>query len=149
VDVGHWYRLLNFKMRADARLHVTPTLVYTAREVEDHSWERVAVEVMKGRAACLSSCRKLYAGYLSLFVWRWTILRWKVVLKLELLQSTNTPSILQLWERSHAGSPNVNSFQIVSFHFFLIVLTCYCVRIFVARRQSYWIYCFSGFICLL
>lgn len=43
-----------------------------------------------------------------------TSLRWKVVLKLELLQNTNVPRILQLRERSHARIRTCTAFCITA-----------------------------------
>ena len=64
-----------------------------------------------------------------------TNLRWKVVLKLELLQNTHVLRILQLRERSHARSRNVYSFQIGSFFSFFSFLL-YCITSSLSSWQT-------------
>lgn len=102
--------------------------------------ERVAVEGMKELPLqpCVScklqevACR-LFPFYSFCFG---TILRWKVVLKLELLQNTNVLRILQLRERSHARSRNVYSFQIGSFFFFFSFCCLALLQAYLRRRHQ-------------
>jgi hypothetical protein len=62
---------------------------------------------------CVSSkLQEVVCSISSLFILLYvrTILRWKVVLKLELLQNTNTAMVLQLREGSRARSLQIGSF---------------------------------------
>ena len=77
--------------------------------------ERTALATLCILQVAGSCMQVMFPFYLLCFG---TILRWKVALKLELLQNMHVLRILQLRERSHARSRNVYSFQIGSFFFF-------------------------------
>jgi hypothetical protein len=131
--------VVNFK--TDARLH-TPlpySVLHGELKITGENSERVAVDDIKGLPLqpCVScklqevACR-LFSFY-SFCVG--TILRWKLVLKLELLQNTNAPRIQQLRERSHARSRNVYSFQIGRSFLFFFLLSCVTARLYSSQTS--------------